>query len=478
MIGKKYAYTFTAVLCAVGISTAIHALNPGQRGAIQDLTKQIKAKKLSSAEVRKKALNLKIPAKQMNDFIVQELISVADAQGISDIFNATLTTPATALPTAKAASVTVPKISQPTAQPTVQKIESKVIPAPAENPAVQELYNDYKIFSKSIDSFKPGSSYVENKRRLMLFTQEYERMVKTVVQLSTDIAAFKPKELHPKDRAIIEEFSDTLLPAIFQKLHNINDAIEKQEKSAKRAIPEKQLAAEQAKPAIVEQKAPATQKFQLQKNPYTESNTIWNLVYIYVNKDYTADQVMNLRKKNKPPHQWGSVPANPFAALKKDEMAALVQEGNPKKLKLYNRSWDIVSLIDHYYWLNLAKLRFKELGNVSGLQKVNFIITELLAKNGNDTLLVVDEIKNKTPIKNKYFVEIIDEFEKKQNNASNSTTPSPTIQDFPAQKIDKLSSGDEKDYFRAEPLPEVSELIEGQEDIMLGGEAQRSRRRR
>lgn len=428
MIAKKNRRKIGAILCAIimaGIS--IHALTPGQRGAIQNLTKEIKANKLSPAEAHKKALELKVPANQMHDFIVQELISVADQKGIIDIFDATL------------AAKTMP-VAQMIALPTPQTIqrgpEPKVTPVPAENPEVQKLYNDYKIFSASIDTFKPGTSYVENKRRLILFTNEYERMVKTMVQLSTDTSAFKSRELHPKDREIIEKFSNTLLPAMFQKLHSINDAIEKQEKSVK------QVPAE-----------PET--------PYRISETTADLVGAYANKEYTTDQIMGLRKKNLQQEKL----SNPYAGKTKEELFALLEPYSLKWIADKTWTWDIRNVIDTFYLLSLAKLRLKELDNkdFASRNKISKALIGLLTKDGNTSSLVFDFSTNNTPIKNKYFVELIDEFEKQQTAAPVISTPSPTIQDFPVQKIDKLSSDEEKDYF---------------EDIMLGGGVRQNRFKR
>lgn len=86
--------TRLALGCMLALSIGLNALTPGKRAAIQDLTKQIRAGKLTQPEARKKALALNVPANEMRDFIVQDLIMTADSKGITDIFDQQLATEA------------------------------------------------------------------------------------------------------------------------------------------------------------------------------------------------------------------------------------------------------------------------------------------------------------------------------------------------------------------------------------------------
>ena len=338
-----------AILCAIAFCATAYALTPMQRGTIQDLTKQIKAGTLNPSEAREKALSLKIPANQMHDFIVQDLVTTADTKCIADILK---------------------PITAPVAQ--------------ASNPAVQEIYNDYKIFSASMDNFKPSNSFTADKRSIRQVGTEFDRIIETVSALNETV-------LNSADQTLINELIEKLLPALFKKLLDINAEIDRQEQTKIPPVAEQKTTLKTIPANIIE----------------LTNNT-------YLNKEYTVEQVMNLRQKNKPAHKWGSVPANPFAALRKDEMLLRFQKDNPKKWNWESPQWDIVSVIDTYYLFYLAKIRCKELGDITCLQRVNQELVKFLSQYGDDSVLVVDVIENKTPIKNKYFIELINEFETKK----------------------------------------------------------------
>lgn len=125
--------TRLALGCMLALSICLNALTPGKRSAVQDLTKQIKAGKLGEPEARKKALALNIPAKEMNDFIVQDLIMTADAKGIVDIFDAELAAQEAPAPTPKTPQITTQPVKETVlALPklTIESEETKVITKP------------------------------------------------------------------------------------------------------------------------------------------------------------------------------------------------------------------------------------------------------------------------------------------------------------------------------------------------------------
>lgn len=508
---------YTALLCVFMIFTVTLCYIPSQRAAIQELTKAIAQGKISESDARKKVQSLKLSEKDLKDQIVYELVVAADSKGMRDILN-----------------------------PQGTPVSVKELHQASPNAAVKQIFDDFTIFSKSIDTFKPGDNYNADQRRLRLMGAEVDRITKTVKNLGKT-------ELNQKDQATISELMDKSLPALLQKLETLEQETELlQEKKAAAFRKKNQTEGDQEKIKIITDdaigkqteanKIQASDKKKIEQliktveksiqhattylnsyvvdenqknslngalNRYHETNkvlkeklaqpasqlvapnkpveaektktpqetaynaapeAIKNLIVQYVNKEYTIEQVKALRKENrvqlakveglrsKDPRfdQW----LDPYEHKNtKEELNEYVQ-----KFVLHTpttqRTWDKNAVIDEYYYLTLAKPYFKKFNDRTGANRIFQLLLNFLAMNGNDTSLAVNTVTDKTPIKNKYFVEIIDEFEHAR------TTPTITKQDFPTSKSGKDIFEDERNYLRdesreAEIHPEIEESMSG-----------------
>ncbi len=208
--------TRTAVYCMLLLSISISALTPVQRGNIQDLTKQIKAG-LSKPEARKKALALNVPAKEMNDYIVQDLIITADAKGITDIFDATLATKAVAMP------------EEPTVETPAVRTEQQVAITLEEEPQISaKIQSMAQDLEKTATPINESSSATLTENDLTPMVEAYEKSKKrTLTENET--------RLNPADQKEIARMKIQIL-ATDAKIKNLRQDLEKNKKQQEVAV--------------------------------------------------------------------------------------------------------------------------------------------------------------------------------------------------------------------------------------------------
>jgi hypothetical protein len=225
----------------------------------------------------------------------------------------------------------------------------------------------------------------------------------------------------------------------------------------------------EARAHVAEMKAIPSTKLTARVNTDKLPENIRNLINSYVNKKYSVEEIKELRKKNQMAQTTnqkgieGRIEAwlDPYAQRNTKEELNEYVKNFVMPIATNARVWDKQSLIDQYYYISLAKPYFKKFDDINGLNSLSNLLVTLLGQNSNETTLVIDAITDKTPIKNKYFVEIIDEW----TAAQIPIAPIVTKQDFPTQKIDKDFEKEERNYFRE---PHEDETPVEKEESMSG----------
>jgi hypothetical protein len=438
----------TILLSMLAISAPLLSVGVMRRTAIQELTKAINAHTISPVEARKKALSFKLIGSDLNDAVVKELIVTADSNGIQDILNPVK--PEKALQ----------KQAKLTEAPKVQ-IQAMPVIEPIPNLAVKKAYYDLTIFGKSFNNFKPGDDYNANMRQLRLFDAELNRIRAIAVEASKT-------KLVESDQKMVDEMLQSLFPALSQKLQSIQGEVEliqqKKEADAKATI---------KKPSPLEPALNPTKFTPITPNDLASGKNIIpknisDLINLYVGKGYTVEEIIALRKKNQMAQATSArgIEAwlDPYAERNtKEELNEYVQT-YVMPIATNARIWDKQSLIDQYYYISLAKPYFKKFKDSKGLISISQLLMSLLGQNSNETTLVIDAITDKTPIKNKYFVEIIDEFESSSAKPTADGAQTPT-QGSSTPRSNKSSEKDESDYFRD---PHEDETRMEKEESMSG----------
>lgn len=200
MVSIRFKYM--AVLCGLILGNSILALTPGVRAKIMDLTRDIKNKKISNDEARKRALALKISPKDMNDNSINTLFITAENAGIADIMNPAMaaeTKSATTVSSIKTRPVTQEEKPVLQQEPAPQKITDPFLDAAL---MLATLDQNIEVFATNTHDTlrynKPGSIDVQTlentKKRLDSLFSEFDTINKNIKNLETNYGK-QPKTL-------------------------------------------------------------------------------------------------------------------------------------------------------------------------------------------------------------------------------------------------------------------------------------------
>jgi hypothetical protein len=252
-----YAHYFRIILIGSALISTLSLLSfgAGQRTAVQELTKAIKAHTISPADARKKALSFKLTGTELTDHIVRELVNVADSNGIQDILNPTklISAPAKPSPAVKPIEPTkpakpdealrrqvkptepskpskiieslqaTPKVTQPSAPIATQKPEL-LVPARLPDATFNALKEKLKILKKNhttmspqeieqkIDEIKKGFNKVPIPKEMTTILTKIEAFKK---QLAEDIAAITNLSIQFMEKELKNKLTD---PKVIKKL--------------------------------------------------------------------------------------------------------------------------------------------------------------------------------------------------------------------------------------------------------------------